>query len=72
MRTSFNNRNGKKVSAGYQNNKKTNGGNRNGACVSKTINVDASSHPFFRKSFVIGGAYEEAYRIQKAIKKSQA
>ena len=41
MRTSFNYRNGKKVSAGRPNNKKTNGGNRNGACVSKTINVDA-------------------------------
>ena len=41
MRNGFNNRNGKKVSAGYQNNKKTNGGNRNGACVSRTINVDA-------------------------------
>ena len=41
MRNSFNNRNGKKVSAGYQNNKKVNGGKRNGACVSKPINVDA-------------------------------
>lgn len=41
MKNGFNNRNGKKVSAGYQNNKKTNSGNRNGACVSKPINVDA-------------------------------
>ena len=41
MKNGFNNRNGKKVSAGHQNNKKTNGGNRNGACVSRTINVDA-------------------------------
>lgn len=41
MKNGFNNRNGKKVSAGYPNNKKTNGGNYNGACMSKTINVDA-------------------------------